>query len=65
MIKLAQLSIWPLLRPHFGRFAYPISFSASVLALALLAWYLGILRLPVQLALLPFVALFAWNAHRR
>ncbi|HQJ88270.1 MAG TPA: DUF2298 domain-containing protein [Methanoregulaceae archaeon] len=65
VIKLAQLSIWPLLRPHFGRFAYPISFSASVLALALLAWYLGILRLPVQLALLPFVALFAWNAHRR
>ncbi|KAF5057994.1 hypothetical protein DSECCO2_351020 [anaerobic digester metagenome] len=65
VIKIAQLSIWPALRPHFGRFAYPVSFSASVLGLALLAWYLGIAHLPVTLALLPFVALFAWHAYRR
>lgn len=65
VIKLAQLSVWPVLRPHIGRFAYSVSFSASVLSLALLAWYLGVAHLPVQLALLPFIALFAWHAYRR
>ncbi len=65
VIKLIQLALWPALRPFFGRFAYPVSFSASVLGLALLAWYLGVVHLPVQLALLPFLALLAWHVYRR
>ena len=64
VIKLVQLAVWPALRPYFGRFAYPVSFSASVLGLALLAWYLGTVHLPVQLALLPFAVLIAWHAYR-
>lgn len=65
VIKLVQLALWPALAPLFGRCAYPVSFSASVLVLALLAWYLGTAGLPVQLALAPFLVLLGWHAYRR
>ncbi len=65
VIKVVQLALWPALAPLFGRYAYPVSFSASVLGLSLIAWYLGVAGLPVQLALVPFLALLAWFAYRR
>ena len=65
VLKLVQLALWPVLAPLFGRYAYPVSFSASVLGLSLLAWYLGTVGLPVQLALAPFLLLLGWFAYRR
>lgn len=65
VVKLIQLALWPAIAPCFSRYAYPISFSASVLGLSLVAWYLGLAGLPVQLALLPFLVLLGWNAYRR
>lgn len=65
VLKLVQLALWPALAPFFGRYAYPVSFSASVLGLSLLAWYLGTVGLPVQLALAPFLVLLGWFAFRR
>jgi YYY domain-containing protein len=65
VLKLVQLALWPALKPLFGRYAYPVSFSASVLGLSLLAWYLGTFGLPVQLAVAPFLVLLGWFAYRR
>ena len=65
VLKLVQLALWPALAPLFGKYAYPVSFSASVLGLSLLAWYLGTVGLPVQLALAPFLVLLGWFAYRR
>ena len=65
VLKLVQLALWPALAPLFGRYAYPVSFSASVLGLSLIAWYLGTVGIPVQLALVPFVVLLGWFAYRR
>ena len=65
VLKLVQLALWPVLAPLFGRYAYPVSFSASVLGLSLLAWYLGTVGLPVQLALAPFLLLLGWFAYHR
>ncbi len=65
VLKLVQLALWPALAPLFGRYAYPVSFSASVLGLSLIAWYLGTVGLPVQIALAPFLILLGWFAYRR
>jgi YYY domain-containing protein len=63
VIKIVQLALWPALKPAFGRYAYALSYSGSVLGLALIAWYLGVLHLPVQLALVPFLVLLAWHVY--
>jgi YYY domain-containing protein len=65
VLKLVQLALWPALAPLFGRYAYPVSFSASVLGLSLIAWYLGTIGVPVQIALVPFIVLLGWFAYRR
>lgn len=48
----------------FGEFAYPVSFPASLLSFTLITWYLGLVRLPVLLAVIPFAALFLHSAYR-
>ena len=40
---------------------FPVAFSASLLVFTILSWYCGLLRLPVHLALLPFLALFCYH----
>jgi YYY domain-containing protein len=65
LIKLLQLSLWPLLREGCGRFAYPVSFTGSVLAYTLLSWYCGLIHLPVWVALLPFGLLLIYHLFRR
>ncbi|MDD1667203.1 MAG: DUF2298 domain-containing protein [Methanomicrobiales archaeon] len=62
LLRFLQLSLYPLLRGPLGRFAYPASFSGSILAFSALSWYLGLLRLPVALAVLPFLGLLVWAA---
>ncbi|MDD1662426.1 MAG: DUF2298 domain-containing protein [Methanomicrobiales archaeon] len=60
LLKFLQISIYPALRSPLGKLAYPVSFSGGVLAFSALSWYLGLLRLPVSVAALPFLGLLAW-----
>ena len=60
LLKFLQISVYPALRSPLGRLAYPVSFSGGVLAFSALSWYLGLLRLPVSLAALPFLGLLGW-----
>jgi hypothetical protein len=60
LLKFIQISVYPALRSPLGRLAYPVSLSGGILAFLALSWYLGLLRLPVSLAALPFVGLLAW-----
>ena len=50
------MALWPRLRPALGEYAYPAAYPASLLLFALATWYCGLLRVPVALALLVFVA---------
>ena len=60
LLKFLQISVYPVLRAPLGKLAYPVSFSGGVLAFSVLSWYLGLLRLPVSLAALPFLGLLVW-----
>jgi YYY domain-containing protein len=60
LLKFLQISVYPALRSPLGRLAYPVSFSGGILAFMALSWYLGLLRLPVSLAALPFLVLLSW-----
>ncbi len=66
VLTLLQLSVYPSLKKTFGTFAFPVSFSASLLTFTIISWYCGLLRIPVQIAVLPFLALFCyhlWYSH--
>ena len=65
LLKFLQVSLYPALKPSLGRLAYPLSWTGGVLALSALSWYLGLLRLPVALAVLPFLGLLAWGVLRK
>lgn len=60
LLKFLQVSVYPALRSPLGKLAYPVSFSGGILAFSALSWYLGLLRLPVSLAALPFLGLLVW-----
>jgi len=64
LLKFLQASVYPALKQPLGRVAYPLSWTGGVLAFAALSWYLGLLRLPVVLAALPFLGLLAWGILR-
>jgi YYY domain-containing protein len=61
VLTLLQISFYPSLKKTFKTFAFPISFSASLLVFTILTWYCGLLQIPVQIALLPFLALFCYH----
>jgi YYY domain-containing protein len=61
VLTLLQLSFYPSLKRTFSSFAFPISFSVSLLTFTILSWYCGLMRIPVQFALLPFLVLFIFN----
>jgi YYY domain-containing protein len=65
LLILLQLSVWPALRPAFREFAYPLSFPASLLSFTLLSWYCGLLHLPLQTALIPFIVLLLYYVLKR
>ncbi|HDR72358.1 MAG TPA: hypothetical protein ENN85_00335 [Methanoculleus sp.] len=65
ILKLLQMALWPNLRRGFADLAYPAAYPASVLLFTLVSWYLGLVHLPVQLALLPFVLLLGYHAAKR
>jgi len=64
LIKFLQVALYPAVRKPFGNLAYGLSFGASIVTFSLAAWYLGLLHLPVQLALVPFIALLCYHAYR-
>lgn len=65
VITLLQLSVYPSLKKTFGSFAFPVSFPASLLIFTLVSWYCGLVRIPIQAALLPFLGLAAWHLYHR
>jgi YYY domain-containing protein len=65
ILTLLQISFYPSLKKTFKSFAFPVSFSASLLLFTIISWYCGLLHLPVQIALLPFLALFGYHLYKR
>jgi len=65
VLVLLQISVYPLLKKTFGSFAFPAAFPASVLLFTLITWYCGLVRLPIQLALLPFAGSIAYSLYKR
>lgn len=65
LLTFLQLALYPSLKKALERYAYPAAFAGSLLFFTLLSWYCGLFRLPVQLALIPFVLLFAWHLYSR
>ena len=65
VLKLLQLSVWPVLRPLFGRLAYPAAYTTSLLLLLLGSFYLGLAHLPTWLAFAPFMVLLGAALARR
>ncbi len=64
LLKGLQMALWPRLRPALGDYAYPAAYPASLLLFTLMTWYCGLLRVPVALALLVFLALGVWGIRR-
>jgi YYY domain-containing protein len=65
IISFLQLSLYPSLKKTFDSYAYPAAFATSMLIFTLISWYCGLARLPIQLALAPFAALFLWHLYNR
>jgi YYY domain-containing protein len=66
VLMLLQLSVYPSLKRTFGSFAFPVSFSVSLLLFTIISWYCGLTRIPVVLSLIPFLLLLVyhiWNRH--
>ncbi|WAI00589.1 DUF2298 domain-containing protein [Methanogenium organophilum] len=62
VLKVLQVALWPVLSKAFGRFAYPISYPLSFLLFGGISWYLGLLHLPVQAAVIPFLFIIGYYA---
>jgi YYY domain-containing protein len=62
-LTILQLSVYPSLKKTFGTFAFPVAFPASLLVFTLISWYCGLVRVPVQAALIPFLGLLAWHLY--
>ncbi|MDD1686592.1 DUF2298 domain-containing protein [Methanoregula sp.] len=65
ILTLLQLSVYPSLKKTFGRFAFPVAFPASLLLFTLITWYCGLARIPIQLALIPFIGLAVWHVYHQ
>lgn len=62
-LSLLQISFYPSLKKTFRRFAFPVSLSSSLLVFTLLSWYCGLIHIPVNIALLPFLALIGCHLY--
>ena len=54
-----------MLRPLFGRLAYPAAATASLVVFLPLSWYLGLAHLPTWFAIVPFLVLLGVGLARR
>ena len=64
LIKFLQVALWPRLTGALGEYAAPIAYPASALTYGAVSWYAALVGLPVQTALVPFVALAAYALYR-
>ena len=60
-----QLALYPALKKCLRQYAFPAAFAASLLIFTILTWYCGLIHIPVQIALVPFVLLFAYHLYQR
>lgn len=65
VLTILQLSVYPSLKKAFSRFAFPVSFPASLLIFTLISWYCGLSRIPIHAALIPFIGLVIWHLYHR
>jgi YYY domain-containing protein len=65
VLVLLQISVYPSLKRTFGSFAFPVAFTASLLLFTILSWYCGLMRIPVELSLIPFLLLLAYHIRYR
>jgi YYY domain-containing protein len=65
ILTILQLSLWPYLKKAIGDLAFPAAFPASVLLFTLISWYCGLVRVPVHIAMVPFILLFLIALYRR
>ena len=63
VLFILQISLYPALKKTFKSFAFPAAFAASLLLFTLFSWYCGLIHLPVQLALLPFISLLIFHPN--
>ncbi|EHQ36640.1 DUF2298 domain-containing protein [Methanoplanus limicola] len=64
VLKVIQTGLWPLLRDSFKEYAYPVSYPLSLMLFALFSWYAGIAGIPVQAAVIPFIAAVLYFAFK-
>lgn len=64
LLLILQLAVWPLLRPSLRDYAFPAAFPVSLLVFSIISWYCGLLKAPVQAAVIPFLFLIVWYAWR-
>jgi YYY domain-containing protein len=64
VVTFLQLALYPSLKKCLKQYAFPAAFAASLLIFTILTWYCGLARLPVQIALVPFILLFGYHAYR-
>lgn len=65
LVKFLQIALWPRLRGALGEYAAPAAYPASVLIFGAISWYAALAGLPVQTALIPFIALAGYAVYRR
>lgn len=63
LISFLHFSLFPLFLRHFPRVAVPLSVSISLLLFTLVSYWLGFLHLPVQAALIPFLAILGYEGY--
>jgi YYY domain-containing protein len=64
VLKLLQLSLLPVLRRTLGPCAHGAAWPAAILAFTFASWYCGLARLPIPVALVPFLAAIGYGLYR-
>lgn len=64
LIIFLHLSLVPFFRTYLGRVAVPLAFSISLLGYTLISFWAVLVHLPVQVALLPFLAVLGYSIAR-
>ena len=65
LLSVLALSVYPSLKKTFQKYAFPISFTASLLLFTLISWYCGFCKFPVQIAIITFLILLFYHILHR
>ncbi|MDO5844158.1 MAG: DUF2298 domain-containing protein [Methanocorpusculum sp.] len=64
-IKFCQVTVYPYLRPALHNLSYGLAYPIGILLLTLISWYLGLIGVPVQFALLFFLIIGALAFYKK